>query len=306
MQARGSTQCGRTCLGKDFTEKGGGNSHPFNRPGPPGPFPIGGPTSTLEIHSTPPPPHSSMAAALPLRALRGRIVLTFAVATLLMSQGKASVRSRTDCRASDANLLKLRTVLCSAIVQTKTEFCGTSWKNVTAPHDWPGQVVCVTNLLNAMATPTTCLNTTYARDTVAWFNKDQANATLSGSIMNTWMVFQRQYFNMPRAPGQRIESADTLGRKCWAFTWLRDELKMASLERALAASRLDMNPFLSAYRNGTSYMMHRCEMVIANCFQNSSFTPSRNGTCPPQVGLFNLGFARENIKRLSPLHNPFP
>ena len=37
--------------------------------------------------------------------------------------------------------------------------------------------------------------------------------------------------------------------------------------------------------------------VMANCFENSTFTPSRNGSCPTDVGQFYVGFQWENGQR---------
>ena len=62
------------------------------------------------------------------------------------------------------------------------------------------------------------LNTTFARETISWLNNEMSSQSTGGNWMNTlmWMVFQVQYYDMPRKPGTRIESPDTLG-KCWAF-----------------------------------------------------------------------------------------
>ena len=43
---------------------------------------------------------------------------------------------------------------------------------------------------------------------------------LCSRILQTTSILS-QYYDMPRKPGDRIESAQTLGRKCWAFTYLQ-------------------------------------------------------------------------------------
>ena len=42
-----------------------------------------------------------------------------------------------------------------------------------------------------------------------------------------------------------------------------------------------------------------------NCFINSTYTPSRNGTCPGDADLFFLGFERENALRNFIVTYPF-
>ena len=50
-----------------------------------------------------------------------------------------------------------------------------------------------------------------AAATVGWLNAQQADPGYSGGFMWTWEVFQVQYYDMPRLPGNRIEAPDTLG-----------------------------------------------------------------------------------------------
>ena len=98
-----------------------------------------------------------------------------------------------DCGASDANLLFRRQRICASLTQQHTAWCGDSWKNVSkevAREDWPSQATYMHDMLAALASPATCLNTSYARETVAWMNTDMANQTLSGSLMWTWLTFQ--------------------------------------------------------------------------------------------------------------------
>ena len=52
--------------------------------------------------------------------------------------------------------------------------------------------------------------------------------------------------------------------------------------------------------------MTLCEEVMANCFQNSTDTPARNGSCPADIFSFHyLGFERENILRANVVKYPF-
>ena len=107
---------------------------------------------------------------------------------------------------------------------------------MTGKGDWPNQAVYMRKLLAALASPSTCLDTTVAADTVAcvlsfclvmpghtcrcdtidtqsllftlrWLNPSAAGGS---GFFGTWDVFQVQYYDMPRLPGKRIESPDTL------------------------------------------------------------------------------------------------
>ena len=53
---------------------------------------------------------------------------------------------------------------------------------------------------------------------------------------------------MPRKPGSRIESPDTLGRKCWAFAYLKQfKHLVAALQSALAVYGMSMPAFVAQY-----------------------------------------------------------
>ena len=212
-----------------------------------------------------------------------------------------------DCAKSDQNLYLKREKVCSSLVQGVTVWCGTSWKNISAEHDWPNQAVYFQELLNSIASSSTCLNTSYGKDTSLWLNNTQGSSKISGNFMSTWMVFQVQYYDMPRLPGSRIESPDTLGRKCWAFAYLAQfwTVRNEILKRA-ADVGVQVLPFVHAYDNAIPFTMDLCDKVMANCFVNASFSPSRNGTCPWKVKEFKyLGFDRENIKRKGVVNYPF-
>ena len=115
---------------------------------------------------------------------------------------------------------------------------------------------------------------------------------------------------MPRKPGDRIESPDTLGRKCWAFAYLsqaaeRDSL-LVTLQQAVGRAGLDLGSFIKSFGSSIAYSMPLCERVMANCFENTTYTPSRKGSCPLKVTQFHLlGFDRENIKRRNDVKYPF-
>ncbi len=168
-----------------------------------------------------------------------------AVATL--GRGISSPRDNSgysiidDCHRSDAQMRDKRETVCSSLVQAPTPWCGDSYKNVTAKEDWPNQAVYMQNLLEGLLSPSTCLNTSYAEGTINWLNTSQVHsfrssvaannqfgaifsiqaiANISGAWMWTYDTFQVQYYDMPRKPGERIESPATLGRKCWAFAYL--------------------------------------------------------------------------------------
>jgi hypothetical protein len=111
---------------------------------------------------------------------------------------------------------------------------------------------------------------------------------------------------MPRLPGTRIESPDTLGRKCWAFAYLRQEWNPLELTKSLSHAGLNMSAFITAYEASIPLTMGLCEKVMANCFVNASYDPSRNGTCPSKIHDFHyLGFDRENLKRKDIVKYPF-
>ena len=64
------------------------------------------------------------------------------------------------------------------------------------------------------------VQTAVAHDVIRWLNTSQAEPAVSGSWMWTFLVFQTQYYEQPRKPGDRLESPATLGRKGWAFAFL--------------------------------------------------------------------------------------
>ena len=152
------------------------------------------------------------------------------------------------------------------------------------------QVIYMKNLLDAIAAPSTCLNTSYSHDLVGWLN---VTNTTTNAWWNTWMVFQVQYYDMPRQPGARIESPATLGRKCWAFAYLAQAWPALrpKLIGALSSAGLDMDPFVEAYDAAVPFTLNICDQVMANCFVNATYDPvARNGTCPDGVGQFFVGF----------------
>jgi hypothetical protein len=223
------------------------------------------------------------------------------------SDGLASSDSSISdpCAASDANLRLRRETICASLVGPTTPWCTYPANNVTAAGDWPNQAVYMHDFLAALVDNSTCLSTPYAHDSVSWLNTSQADPTVSGAFMNTWTVFQEQYYDMPRQPGVRIEAPDTLGRKCWAFAYLRQLWDEAGLERALGAAGLSAAAFAGEYDRAVPETMLLCSEVLANCFVNASYDPARNGTCPGDSTLFYLGFERENALREFVVEYPF-
>eukprot|EP01043_Picozoa_sp_COSAG02_P005723 COSAG02_NODE_157_length_32999_cov_31.863647_7_plen_585_part_00 len=202
----------------------------------------------------------------------------------------------SDCAASDAKLEKSREMLCSSLTQANTSWCGDFQRNGAAT-DWPSQAVYMVQILVALKSPDACLNTTYARDTVGWLNTMQTAAvSTTGNFFWTWLVFQVQYYDMPRQPGVRIEAPDTLGRKCWAFAFLNAQFGEQALVDALRQHALQMPSFIANYTAAIPLTMNLCDRVRANCFLNSSYDPRHNGTCPGKLAEFALGFERENFK----------
>jgi hypothetical protein len=83
------------------------------------------------------------------------------------------------------------------------------------------------------------------------------------------VVFQVQYYDMPRLPGARIESPATLGRKCWAFAYLahiwsgvKDGLVSAV---AAADGGLNLSSFVAAYESAVALTMPLCGKVMVRC-----------------------------------------
>ena len=107
--------------------------------------------------------------------------------------------------------------------------------------DWPSQAAYMQNILNTLVAPNTCLNTTFARETISWLNSEMSSQSIGGNWMNTWMVFQVQYYDMPRKPGTRIESLDTLGRKMLGFCVLKQFWNPVALQHAVATVGLNVS-----------------------------------------------------------------
>ena len=110
----------------------------------------------------------------------------FAGLALIIATGAA------DCASSDATLLHQRKLVCASLVQGPTTFCGDDWQNVSASQDWPSQAVYMFDLLATLADASTCLNTSYAANTVSWLNSLQGDPRVTGNFMWTWAVFQAQ------------------------------------------------------------------------------------------------------------------
>jgi hypothetical protein len=214
------------------------------------------------------------------------------------------IQQERDCSASDENLRLKREIVCASLVQPPASWCNYT-TNVTASEDWPNQAVYMQAVLDALISPTTCLDTNEASYTVSWLSGPQTNVSEEGSFMWTWQIFQPQYYDMPRKPGDRIEAPDTLGRKCWAMAYLRQLWNETALSNALNTAHLDATPYINAADASIPLTMTLCSEVLANCFVNASYDPSRNGTCAGDAGLFYLGFERENALRGFIINYPF-
>ena len=212
----------------------------------------------------------------------------------------------SSCEDSDERLSSLKRRVCASLVQSETSFCGKDYENQTAKTDWPNQAVYMEDFLDALVSEDTCLNTSTARDLVSWLDDTQSDSSQTGNFAWTWQVFQVQYYDMPRKPGTRIESPDTLGRKCWAMAYLSAEFEPENLEKTLVSHNLSASNFVSMGLDAISLTMNLCEEVMANCFENTTYTPSRKGSCPLKISDFHyLGFDRENLKRDFVLKYPF-
>lgn len=242
-----------------------------------------------------------------------RLVLTLGAAVIALVgsptvSGEALFNAKNSCSDSDAKLLHGRKMLCNSLVQDQTWWCGDDWQNVSASKDWPNQAVYMVDILKTLIAPDTCINTSYALNTMRFINRSQTDASISGTFMWTWLDFQVQYYDMPRKPGTRIESPDTLGRKCWAFAYLRQLLPALWQPLADRLSKVGQNlrNFTDVSKRAIPETFELCEKVMANCFLNTTYNPKHNGTCKSKIFEFHyLGFLRENIKRNNVVRYPF-
>lgn len=229
----------------------------------------------------------------------------FIIFGLLFWLSLAYIVHASDCDTSDTKMAEARGLICASLVGTPgPEWCINNQSH--ASHDWPTQSVYMKKLMDVFLDPETCLNTSYAADTADWLAGNISDVNVGGSFMETYMVFQVQYYDMPRAPGVRIESPGTLGRKCWAMAYNKQFWRPDSLESTLTANNLNPNTnFISQYNDAIPLTMSLCYEVEENCFVNATYDPSRNGTCPGEIDEFELGFERENLKRKNVAEYPF-
>lgn len=139
-------------------------------------------------------PHFSVADTQKIAAAYRNLTrpyATYATSPLRMvDSGTPNAADIVDCASSDQHLAQLRQTICHSLVGPGTTWCDPEWKNITAKEDWPNQATYMQALLDSLVSKKTCLNTSYARDTVQWINVVQGGGTVSGSFMNTWIVFQ--------------------------------------------------------------------------------------------------------------------
>ena len=204
--------------------------------------------------------------------------------------------NNNNCTEYNNNVLKQKDILQCSLGNSA------ACKKYKAQGDWPDQAIYMRNLLVALidtdtkSQTTSCLNSTVARNTVDFLNI--VNVSKS-EWWYTWIVFQVQYYDMPHRAGSRVETAATLGRKCWAFAYLTQiwETLKQKLQNAFihAGTGQNLNPFIEAYDNAIPLTMNLCTRVTANCYVNATYDPEkRNGTCPDSVGQFYVGFQWEN------------
>ena len=179
---------------------------------------------------------------------------------ILLVPGISAGMVDASCAASDARLERLKGIVCASIEGSAA--CSMP-SNLTVEGDWPDQVIYMHDLLLAVAGRDTCLNTSRSSAVIEWL--DVIDPKLSPWWW-TWLVFQPQYYEMPRKPGDRIESPATLGRKCWAFAYLRQiwaSLKVP-ITRAVNAAGLSLTLFTSAFEHAVPTTMDLCSRVMAN------------------------------------------
>lgn len=241
-----------------------------------------------------------------VKKLKILMLAVLVCAALCVSTKGNKFSAKNDCDESDKRLSEARGYVCASLVDPDTPWCLSSSSEADADHDWPNQAVYMKNLLDLFVDPTTCLDTDYAADTANWLDGEISDPNVGGSYMWTYMVFQVQYYDMPRKEGDRIESAGTLGRKCWAMAYNKQMWNPEPLETALTTSGLNPNEnFISLYNEAIPLTMDLCYEVEENCFVNATYDASRNGTCPGEIKYFHMGFDRENLKRKNVVNYPF-
>lgn len=236
---------------------------------------------------------------------------TLLIPALALVPLATSLPPTPSCGASDAAVTAARDALCASLVSNSTPWCVYP-SGTKSAEDWPSQAVYLNAVLNTLlAAPSGCLVTPAATSVLGWLDTSQSSPDLNGSFAWTWQVFQPQYYDMPRAPGARIEAPDTLGRKCWAYAYLAQVAarSLTALRGTLAAAGLPatlLAAFVGSFSDSVPPTMASCDAVIANCFLNTTYQPAaHNGTCPGDVVLFGLGFQRENFLRGGIVAYPF-
>lgn len=223
----------------------------------------------------------------------------------LRTAGTRFEQAGSTCPQSDAQMSILRQTLCRSLVGPTTPWCESD-KDIKAHGDWPSQTAYFYELVAFLEnSAASCLNTSYAADTLSWFNGPLSDPSVSGSYAWTWEIFQVQYYAMPRPAGERIESPWTLGEKCWAFTALQQRVDLAPLATRAATVGATIANATAMYTYSAPLTMQLCREVMANCFLNESYDPSRKGTCPLSVDEFKGGWDWENLKFGSKVTYPF-
>jgi len=104
-----------------------------------------------------------------------------------------------NCTASDNLLADRMNVLCASIGGPNgvPSWCNTS---VPAAQDWPNQAYYMHDVLHTLASeteiPPGCFATPLVLSTLHWLSDTN---TLTSGWWSTWVVFQVQYYDMPRA-----------------------------------------------------------------------------------------------------------
>ena len=90
------------------------------------------------------------------------------------------------------------------------------------------------------------------------------------------------------------------------FSYIKQFWNPTLLNKAVASVGMNITTFGKATENAIPFTMDLCEKVMANCFKNTTYTPTRKGSCPGKIALFHyLGFDRENLKRHNIVKYPF-
>lgn len=142
-----------------------------------------------------------------------------------------STSNAIGCNSSDALLLAAQAKVCASFGKTHFPYCPWNSSN-DVNHDFPHQCSYMSEVWNALLKTTgrsvcvassflsfalnpaqgECIKSDTTRNILGWLNNTMSDEVRKGTFA-TALVFQFPYYDMPYAPGHRIETPYTLGLK---------------------------------------------------------------------------------------------